>query len=264
MLLNKKIEPWETKVTDVSEGRLNIRGYDIAEMIGKLTFADTVFLILKGELPNKKEKRMMEAMLVSSIDHGTTPPSNLAARTVFSGGNPLNTAVAAGIMTIGDSHGGAIEQCSKILVENLDESLSVKENAEKICKEMKEKKIRIPGFGHRIHKRDPRSVKLFDIAKEVGFYGKYLSLAIEIQDYLEKSSGKSLPLNVDGAIAALMAEMDFDWRLGKGFFIISRTPGLVAHVFEEWTTQKRMRKLGPTANKYTGKEPREISDREEF
>lgn len=255
--------PWETKITDVSEGKLDVRGYNIADIIGKLTFAETIYLILKGELPSEKETRMMEALLTASIDHGTTPPSNLAARTVFSGGNPLNTAVAAGIMTIGDSHGGAMEKCCKILVENIDDNLSPEENANKIVAEMKSMKKRIPGFGHRYHKRDPRTLKILEIAERIGYYGKYIKLAVAIQDVLEASSGKSLPLNVDGAIAAVMAEMGFDWQIGKGFFIIARTPGLVAHVFEEWTTQKRMRKLGPTENIYTGHTGRKI-EKDEF
>ncbi len=250
---------WTTSITDTGGGHIAVRGYDIADIIANLTFAETIYLIIKGELPNATERRLMEGLLASSIDHGITPPSNLAARTVLSGGNSLNAAVAAGILTIGDSHGGAIEQCARILQEAVSEG----KDADTLVAEFKAAKKRFPGFGHRIHKRDPRTVKLLELAEETGFAGPHIALAVAVQDKLEADSGRDLPLNVDGAIAAIMSEMGFDWRLGKGFFIIARTPGLVAHVFEEWSTQKRMRKLGPLGGHYGGEPARQIPPREE-
>jgi citryl-CoA lyase len=202
---------------------------------------------------------MMEALLVSSIDHGPTPPSNLAARTVFSGGNPLNAGVAAGVLTIGDTHGGAIEQCARILQEWAQKEDSPEELATQLVAEFKEKKRRMPGYGHRIHKRDPRTVKMIEIAERIGYKGRIIELAVAIQDELERTSGRDLPLNVDGAIAAVISEMGFDWRLGKGFFIISRVPGLIAHVYEEWTRERPMRKLGPLPFEYDGPEDRNIT-----
>lgn len=252
-------QPWKTAITDVSGGQIRVRGYDIADIMEHLSFADVVYLILKGDLPNNQQRRMMEAMLVSSVDHGPTPPSNLAARTVFSGGNSLNAAVAAGVLTIGDSHGGAIEQCAKILQEWAKKAGSPQEIARALVAEFKEKSKRMPGYGHRIHKRDPRTVKMLEIAERIGYKGRIIELAVAIQDELERMSGKDLPLNVDGAIAAVISEMGFDWRLGKGFFIISRVPGLVAHVYEEWTREKTMRKLGPPEFDYDGPAPRELA-----
>ncbi|MFH1862575.1 MAG: citryl-CoA lyase [bacterium] len=252
-------QPWKTAITDVSGGNIVVRGYDIADLMEHSSFAEVVYLILKGELPNGKQRRMMEAMLVSSIDHGPTPPSNLAARTVFSGGNPLNAAVAAGVLTIGDSHGGAIEQCARILQEWTKKEGSPLQLAQQLVMEFKEKGKRMPGYGHRIHKRDPRTVKLLEIAEQIGYKGRIIELAVAIQDELERTSGKDLPLNVDGAIAAVSSEMGFDWRLGKGFFIISRVPGLVAHVFEEWTREKTMRRMGPPPYEYDGPTPRQMN-----
>jgi len=108
-------DKWKTAITEIKRGEIRVRGYDIREMMEKLSFSDAVFLILKGELPTKEESEMMRAILVSSVDHGVTPPSVLSARSVLSGGNPLNSAVAGGILTIGDVHGGAIERCARIL-----------------------------------------------------------------------------------------------------------------------------------------------------
>jgi citryl-CoA lyase len=245
---------WTTAITKTAAGELRVRGYAITEMIARLTFAQSVFLILKGELPSAAEARMMEGLLVSSLDHGITPPSSLAARTVLSGGNSLNAAVAAGILTIGDSHGGAIEQCARIL----QEAVRAGEEAPALVARFKATGRRIPGYGHRLHARDPRSSALLELAEQCGFTGPHIRLATALMAELERGSEHKLPLNVDGAIAAVISEMGFDWRLGKGFFIIARTPGLVAHVFEEWTTQKPMRKLGPLGGEYAGPADREL------
>jgi citrate synthase len=99
---------------------------------------------------------------------------------------------------------------------------------------------------------------LFKLAQELNFSGKHLDLAVEIEKELEKTSGKKLPINVDGAIAAVISDMGFDWRLGKGFFIISRTAGLVAHTYEEWVREKRMRKIGEISYEYDGPADRKI------
>jgi citryl-CoA lyase len=251
-------EKWQTAITDIGPGKIRVRGYDIADMMGKLSFSDAIFLILRGELPNEKESRMMAAIMVSSIDHGASPPSVLGTRTVASGGNSLNAAIAGGVLVIGDSHGGAIEQSAKIMQEWARKEGTPAALAAQLVADFREKKKRLPGFGHRLHNVDPRTVKMFEIAAQLNFSGRHTELAKAIEAELEKTGGKKLPINVDGAIAAVMSDMGFDWRLGKGFFIISRVPGLVAHAYEELTTQKPMRQLGNTDFEYTGPVDRKI------
>ncbi|MCJ7509066.1 MAG: citryl-CoA lyase [candidate division Zixibacteria bacterium] len=251
-------EKWKTAISKINKGEIRVRGYDIAEMMEKLTFAQAVFLILKGELPNPAESKIMEAILVSSIDHGATPPSTLATRTVISGGNPVNAAIAGGVLTIGDTHGGAIEKCAKKLQKTVKENDNLGEAAKEIVKKLVEEDKKMPGFGHRIHQVDPRTKKLFELADKLGISGKHTKLILAIQKELTKKTGKEIPINVDGAIGAVISDMGFDWRLGKGFFIISRTPGLLAHAFEELTREKPMRKLGNTDCEYDGMGEREI------
>ena len=249
---------WKTALTRIEPGKIHVRGYDITELMGNISYAQAVYLMLKGELPSEAEARMMEAILVSSIDHGATPPSVLAARTVLSGGNSLNTSVAAGVMTIGDVHGGAIEQCARILQEWAAREGDADALAEKLVQDLREKKRRMPGFGHRLHGVDPRTVRLLALAKETGFSGRHIELGRAVEAELEKQLGRKLPMNVDGAVGAVISDMGFDWRLGKGFFIISRTAGLVAHVYEEWTREKPMRRLGPPPSEYDGPEVRSL------
>jgi citrate synthase len=251
---------WKTAITSIAPGKIRVRGYAITDIMEKLTYAEAVYLILKGELPSPAEAELMNAILVSSIDHGVSPPSVLGTRTVVSGGNSLNAALAGGILVIGDTHGGAIEHAAKIMQEWVADNEGKEPSviADKLVGWLRETKIRMPGFGHRLHKVDPRTGKLFEIAERHGFLGQHILLCRALEKALAEKLGKELPINVDGAIAAVISDMGFDWRLGKGFFIISRLPGLLAHAYEEITRERPMRKLGPPPYEYDGPADREL------
>lgn len=257
-----KEETWKTAITKVEPNKLLLRGYRIDELMGRITFAQAVFLAIKGELPNEREAKMIDAMLVSSIDHGVTPPSCLSARTIASAGAPLNAAVAGGILAISKHHGGAIEDSMKVIQDAVKRKRDMNKTYEEIAfllvKEYKEKGKRLPGFGHRIHTKDPRTIKLFDIALDLGIAGEYVSMAKAIEDAIERDSGKRLPINVDGALAALLCEMDFRAELANGFFMLARLPGLIAHVYEEQTRMKPMRYINPKDHEYDGVSDRKI------
>ncbi len=253
---------WKTAITKIEPNKIFLRGYPLHELMGRITFSQAIYLALKGELPSEKVGRLIDAILVSSIDHGATPPSVLAARTVASTGADLNSAISAGILAISKYHGGAIEEAMRIFEEAVrrkeESGLSEEEVATKMIKEKKEKRERISGFGHRIHTQDPRTKKLFSLAEELGFSGKYVSMAKAFEKGLEKILGKSLPINVDGAIAALLCELGIPKELGNSFFIMARVPGLIAHVYEEKTRMKPMRKIHPTDHEYDGPEERKL------
>jgi len=257
-----KEETWKTAITKVEPNKLLLRGYRIDELMGSISFGQAVFLAIKGALPSEKEARMIDAMLVSSIDHGVTPPSCLAARTIASGGAPLNAALAGGIIAISKHHGGAIEDSMKVIQEAVRRKRERKKTEEEmaniILAEYKEKNERLPGYGHRIHTKDPRTLKLFQIATDLGIAGDYVRMAKAIENALEQNSGKRLPINVDGAIAALLCEMDFPPELANAFFIIARIPGLVAHVYEEQTRMKPMRFINPKDHEYDGVPERKL------
>jgi citrate synthase len=251
---------WNTEITSVQPNELRLRGYRIDELMGRVTFGQAVYLALKGELPTPEVGRLMDAMLVSSIDHGATPPSALATRTVASTGATLSASIAAGVLSINRSHGGAIEGCMRLILEaqgRLDEG-SREEVATRILAEMKAQKKRAPGFGHRVHSDDPRTKRLLALADELGVSGDGVALARAFEKGLEESLGRRLPLNVDGALAALLVDLDFPPELGNAFFIIARVTGLAAHAHEEMTGQRPMRRIHPTDHTYTGPEAREL------
>ena len=246
---------WRTSITLHKGEETFIRGYKLLDLVGNLSFSQAIYLILKGELPSEKESKMMDAMFVSVIDHGIAPPSVIAARAVASGGHTLNVGVAAGVATFGSAHGGALEDAMKIFQENIEKDVS------SLVKSYLDSKKPIAGFGHKYYKEfDPRTKRLMDVAKSLGFYDKYCAFAEKIEQEIFNQKGKKLVLNVDGAIAAIASEMGFDWRLGKGFFIIGRVPGLVAHVYEELVMEKPFSKRlnEEEETEYKGIAPRDL------
>lgn len=253
---------WKTAITKIEPNHIAVRGYDIAEMMGRVSYPQMVYLLFKGELPSTNTGKLIEAMLVSSVDHGTTPPSALAALTVASTGAELNAAVAAGILAISRFHGGAIEECMNILhavKKAKDENdLTDDQAAEQVIAQYRSEKKRLSGFGHRLHTDDPRTQKLFDLAGDLGVAGEFVTLARATEKALHSSLGKKLPINVDGAIAALLCDMDFDPVFANAFFMIARVPGLVAHIYEERTRYKPMRKIHPTDVEYDGPDNRSL------
>lgn len=255
-------EKWKTAITKIQPNEIAMRGYRVEELMGQVPFAHVVFLLLKGDLPSREQGILMDAMLVSSIDHGATPPSALAARTVASGGASLTAAVAAGITAINRYHGGAIEGCMRVLLEAVERKRASGNDttgaASEIVDEYRAAKRRIPGYGHRVHTEDPRSVRLFALADDLGVAGEYVEMAHAIRGAMKDSMGRDLPMNVDGAIATMLCEMDFPPEMSNGIFAISRSGGLVAHVYEEQTRMRPMRRIDPVAHEYDGPPDRKL------
>ncbi len=255
-------QKWKTAITKTTPTDIRIKGYDIADIMENLSYAEVVYLLFRGELPNEAEAELMNAMLVCTVDHSASPPSVLAARTVASCGNSLNAAIAGGMLAIGDNHGGAIEQSARLMQQwaaRIDEFDGDYDTlATKMADWLAENKRRMPGYGHKLHTADPRTVKLFEIAERRGYSGTHIKLSRALQKVISERRGKTTPININGAVAALISDMGFDWRLGKGFFIISRVPGLMAHAYEEMTREKPMRVLGPPPYEYDGPDDREM------
>jgi succinyl-CoA synthetase alpha subunit len=255
---------WNTAITRVEPNKVAVRGYDIADLMGRVSFGAAVYLIVTGELPSQAVARLMDAILVSSIDHGATPPSALAARSVASTGATLSASVAAGIMSINRHHGGAIEDCARQLKAIADraarESISIDEAAARTLAAMREGGERMPGFGHRLHTKDPRTARLFELAREAGVNGVHMQAARAVEKAFANAK-KLLPINVDGAIGAILADLGVNPVAFNGIFMIARTPGLVAHVIEEQTREKPMRRIDPVNHGYDGPPARSLSDK---
>jgi len=236
----------KTEISSVQPGKILIRGYDLIQLIGKKSFGEMLYLLFAGDLPKGNEGKMIEAILVTSCEHGLATPSTNAARSVASGGVPLQAAVAAGIIGLGDFHGGAIEQCAKMLQENIIEAKEkgFQETAKRLITDYRTKKQRILGYGHGIHQpEDPRKIRLYEYARELKIAGDHIQFSEIIESQLKVMIGKNLPINVDGAIGAIISDLGIHWTFGKGFFLISRAAGLTTHVQEEHSKEPPMRRV---------------------
>jgi citrate synthase len=249
---------WTSAITLIEPNKVAVRGHDIAGLMGRVPFGAAVYLILTGRRADERVGRLMDAILVSSIDHGATPPSCLAARTVASTGASLSAAVAAGIAAINRHHGGAIEDCARYLTGLLATAKDTQQTIDAVAAaevtRIKATGERISGFGHRIHTKDPRTARLFELAAEAGLSGgpeTHIGAAWAVERAFA-AIGKPLPINVDGAIGAILADLGLDPRVFNGIFMIARTPGLVAHVAEEQSREKPMRRIDPVNHAYDG------------
>lgn len=255
------MEAWRTSITHVDETNIRIRGYQIGSLMRTQTFAGTVFLLHQGRLPTEGESRLLDAILISVSDHGPGSPSAATARLACSGNRKgLSSAIAAGVLAIGDEHAGAGEACMAIIAEGLkrlkSESISIDEAAARAVDDAQAKKKRLPGLGHRQHTIDPRKDVLFGLAREYGLARDGVAFMLA----LEKAAAnkmKPLPMNVDGVLAAILYDLGFPAEFGKFVFIIGRVAGLTAEVAEELGREKAMRIHVPVV--YDGVPPREIT-----
>ena len=193
--------------------RIVVRGKDLpSEILGHLNLGDMAFLELTGRTPNAKESKIFNAMVVTLVEHGVTPSAIVARLTYLGAPEALQAAVASGLLGLGSVFVGSTEGVARMLSENADiESMQ-----------------RVPGLGHPLHKPvDPRTVRLFEIARETGHYGKYCKRMEEI------AKARNLTLNATGAIGALACELGIDWRAVRGIGVMARAIGLVGHILEE-------------------------------
>jgi citrate synthase len=252
------MEPWRTAIVDAADGHIRIRGYDVATLMTGKTFTDTIFLLHRGELPSPTERALLDAILTSVADHGSGAPSCAAARLAASGNRQgLSAAVAAGILAVGDDHGGAGSGCMEMIASGValarGEGLGWEEAAQRLALDARAQGRRLPGFGHRVHHIDPRTGILFDMARNGGVAGDGVAFVLAMERALA-AAVKPLPLNIDGALAAVLHDMGFAPAFGRLVFIIGRVAGLSAEVAEELARERPMRIKIPVA--YDGDAPR--------
>jgi citrate synthase len=254
------MEPWRTGLVRTDETHIWIRGYDITALMRQGSFADTVFLLHRGRLPNAGERKLLDALLVASADHGAGAPSCATARLAASGNRgSLSAAVAAGILAIGDEHGGAGSLLMETIAASVDEahrdSVTLAVVAARLVERASAEQSRLPGVGHRTHTVDPRVAVLFDMAREAGIAGDGIAFVLAMEEAV-RAQIKPMPINIDGAVAAILHDLGFSPDAGRLIFIIGRVAGITAEVAEEHQRERPMRVRIPV--QYDGEPPRNM------
>ncbi|MCR4305772.1 MAG: citryl-CoA lyase [Candidatus Daviesbacteria bacterium] len=220
-------------ITHNESGEAKFGDQDHLQVSQARTFSEMIFELLSEKAPTKEELQLFDLILNLSIDHGPDSPSAAATIEAAKEGKSLGEAVGVGVSQINDQHGGAMEPLMEALYKVQSSKLKVKSLVEDYIKEGK----RIPGLGHRIYKdKDPRAELLMETALSLKVGEEYIRIVREIRDEFEKQSGKSLVINIDGAIAAVLCGFGWPSKLGKAVFIIARTPGLCSHYLNTKTS----------------------------
>jgi citrate synthase len=242
---------WSTSIIEMKPGMIRYRGYAIEELIGRLGFAEMIYLMTRGELSHPAAAKLLEAALVGAVDHGPQAPSIAAARMAITCGVGINNAMASAINMLGDVHGGAGEQCvtlyNAIAARMGSDPTGEERLAEAARAEMKllvEAGMQyVPGFGHRFHPRDPRAprlLELVDVAAAAGAVsGRFAAIGRAVEAELAAQKGRPVPMNIDGATGVIFAELGFPPPLCRGLFVLSRAVGALAHAFEEMQSGER-------------------------
>ena len=218
---------WRTSIIDMAPGVIRYRGYPIEQLIGRVSFAQMIWLMTRGELPSEKQGRLLDAALMSAVDHGPQAPSIAIARMATTCGVGLNNAMASAVNVLGDVHGGAGEQAVELyraIAERLDGGATL-DSAVKIGLDeaIATHGKFVSGFGHRFHPIDPRAPRLLELvdeaAQEGEVSGRYADIARAVEDELAaRKGGKRIPMNIDGATAVIYAELGFPAPLARGLF----------------------------------------------
>jgi len=247
---------WRTSIIEMSPGVIRYRGYAIEELIGRVSFPQMIWLMTRGELPSVEQAALLDAALMSAVDHGPQAPSIAIARMAATCGVGLNNAIGSAVNVLGDVHGGAGEQAIELFEDiarridaGADEASAT--SASLAAFVSAHGKI-IPGWGHRFHPIDPRAVPLLALvdaaAAEGVVSGRYARIARAIDAALERGKGKRIPMNIDGATAVIYAELGFAAPLARGLFCLSRSVGILAHAWEQ--SQQGGRNKGPIPRQY--------------
>jgi citrate synthase len=225
-------------MADVEDEKMIVRGHDLCKsLMGRVTFADFLFLEVSGRLPQPFESRLCDAILLSLAEYGMSASAIAARTTIHAAPEAVQGAIAAGILGAGSHLLGATEETALFLQEYVERDLGNESNrsaAEEFYAGLRAAKKRVPGLGRpQMYADDPRAVVLFDIAKETPLRSTHRDALYAIQKQAGELLGRKLPINIDGAVAAVLSDLGFSWKACRGFSVVSRAVGMFGHVMDE-------------------------------
>ncbi len=262
---------WNTEIIDVKPDKINIRGYQIQDLMGRVSYGEMLYLMVMGKLPREMAGKLIDAVLVAACDQGVISPAITVSRMAITCGITFNSAIASGMNLLGKIHGGAIEDAMDVFYDAVNrsekENKSIKEIALDVAMKYKAAKKYMPGYGHPVHKEDPRTTRLWEMAeiavRKGEISGKYINASQSIYEAMKEITGKHLTINIDASAAAILCELEIPSETAPGFICLSRGLGLLAHAYEEIKSGKRMKAAMPADvlsehMTYSGPEAREL------
>jgi citrate synthase len=261
-------DAWGTAITSVEPNRMLVRGYPLDELMGRVSFGEAVYLLVTGDLPSPSIRHLIDALLVGYVDDGAAGPPSVSARHATSAGAPMASAVAAGVLTFGGQYGAGVGLARRLLDDGLDmagSSLLFASAAADLAEHLVQRdRIPPPGFGNIVHAADPRVIRLLQIANELEIDHVYTQYLRALEHALKRHPAlgdEHLPVNIDGAIAAVSGDLGLSVSAAEGLAVIARVPGLVAHAIEEQTRHAPLRQFSPATHRYDGPSERRLRDR---
>lgn len=263
-------EWWQTSIIEMMPGVIRLRGYEIQDLIGRISFPAMIWLMLRGELPRDEQAELLGIALGAAVDHGPQAPSIAIARMAATCGVGINGAMASAINVLGDVHGGAGEQALAFfgdIAVAMDGGTAIEDAVSaQLDRFFAETKGYVPGFGHRFHPVDPRAPRLLEVTRDFAargvVAGRFADIAEAVESGIARRKGKHIPLNIDGATAVIYGELGFPPPLTRGLFVLSRSVGILAHAWEQ--IEQGGRNKGPLPREwlwaYTGTPARPLTD----
>lgn len=217
---------------------VKVRGRDLVnELMGTTSFTQMLYFLTCERMPTQVQSQLLDACLVTLMEHGLTPSAVITRLMALSVPEEPQVAIASGLLAIGSVYAGTTEQCASLLLE-IEQRIKSGEDVDAVSHEIVERyrreKRAFPGFGHATHKPDdPRALKLFQIASELGFADGYVRLVQRLGNEVDQQYGRHITINATGAIAAILLEIDIPVAAIRGYSVVSRAAGLVGHYLEE-------------------------------
>lgn len=228
---------WETEISDIKKNQIILRGKEVEDLIGNVTYSQMLYFLLTGKELTDQQAKLFESVLVAGADHGPRAPSIAAARMAATCGVSFNSAIATGINMLGDIHGGAVEGAMDLLYKTKAELAADKNAVAENVQQFLSAGKKLPGFGHQLHDKDPRVSRLYDLSQKVidsgEISGEYLAILEDYRQSMSAVKKREFTVNVDGISAAIQCEIGIPAEAAKGIFSLSRGMGIVAHAYEE-------------------------------
>lgn len=225
-----------TRIAGYDADQISIRGKDLVnELMGKVSFSEMMLLQLTGRAPSRMQATILDAVLVTIMEHGLVPSAIVTRLTHYGAPESIQGAIAAGLLGVGDRFAGTAGECADVL-EPIASASRLKRAlvARATVKAYRKRERPIPGFGHTIHREiDPRVTRLLQIVKSAGAKGEYLRALSALEGAVQKTLGKNLVTNVSAAIAVALGEAGVPAKAVRGVVLTARCAGLAGHVYEE-------------------------------